>query len=418
MARTSVAVQRADVGGQASVGADPMRAILIKGRSAYGALRLFIDELAGAFARAGVEPVVIDGIVETDLAAALRRAATGGAELVFSFNILGDFTDRGQSVTDIAGAPHVIHYVDYPLTHWQALDATSAQAALLCVDRTHPVAIRSIWGADRFAHLGFCAHAAVGETVSPGADPGAFARARPIPILFTGTFYRRATPHWSDMPERAQQIFEAAYEVASAGVGLPALAALDAVLKQLGLEPADPRYAALRKGAAFVHEHLRFQRRLQLIQAADRLGVQLHVCGSGYENALDEFSNLVHHGEPSFHEALGLMAQARVVLNVNANFSAGSHERVFSAMNAGAAVVSDSSTFYAAAFRPGREIGLYSWDALDAGLAGLQALSQDAEAAHAMACAGQRRVLAEHRWDHRIGDILDAARQARARRAA
>jgi hypothetical protein len=395
-----------------------MRVILIKGRSAYGALRLFIDEVAAAFSRAGVEPAVIDATVEPDLATALRREAAGGAELAFSFNILGDFTDQGQCVTEIVGAPHVIHYVDYPLTHWPALDATSSKAALLCVDRTHPVTIRSIYGADRFAYVGFCPHAAIGQTVSPGADPDAFAQARPIPILFAGTFYRRATPHWSDMTQAAQRVFEAAYEVARACEGLPALGALDTVLEQMGVEPADPRYAPLRKGATFVHEQLRFHRRLELLQAADRLGVQLHVCGSGYEAALTEFSNLVHHGEPSLQDTLGLMAQARVVLNINANFSAGSHERVFSAMNAGAAVASDRSSFYAAAFLPGREIALYDWDDLDAGLVAVEALSRDPVAAHAMACAGQRRVLAEHRWDHRVGVILDAARQARARRAA
>ncbi len=246
---------------------------------------------------------------------------------MFSFNILGNFTDRGQSITAMAGAPHVIHYVDYPLTHWAALDATSSDVALLCIDRTHPVTVRSVYGADRFAHLDFCPHAAAGETVSPGTDPGAFAQARPIPILFPGTFYRHATPPWLEMPEPAQRIFEAAYEVAKATDGLPALGALDMVLTQLGFDPADPRYAALRKGATFVHEHLRVERRLQLIQAADRLGIQLHVCGSGYENAHTEFSNLVHHGEPSFIETLDLMARARVVLNINANFSAGSHER-------------------------------------------------------------------------------------------
>lgn len=395
-----------------------MRAILIKGRSAYGALRVFIDELAEAFSRAGIDPAIIDGTVEPDLAAALRREAAAGAELVFSFNILGDFTDRGQSVGALAGAPHVIHYVDYPITHWSALDATSPETALLCVDRTHPVAVRSIYGPDRFAHLGFCPHAAVGETVSPGPDPAAFARARPLPILFAGTFYRRAKPPWSEMPEGAQRIFAAAYEAASAADGLPALAALDMVLRQVGLEPTDPAHAPLRKGATFVHEHQRVERRMQLIQTAARLGIQLHVCGGDYGEVLGEFGNLVHHGEPSFHEALGLMAKARVVLNINANFSAGSHERVFCAMNAGAAAASDHSTFYAAAFPPGREIALYDWHDLEAGLATVEALSRDPEAAYAMACAGQQRVLAEHRWDHRVGVILDAARQARAKQAA
>ncbi len=87
-------------------------------------------------------------------------------------------------------------------------------------------------------------------------------------------------------------------------------------------------------------------------------------------------------------------------------------------MNAGAAAATDRSAYYDAAFRPGRDIAYYGWHDLEAGLAAVEALSQDPEAAYAMACAGQQRVLAEHRWDHRVGVILDAARQARAKRAA
>jgi spore maturation protein CgeB len=111
------------------------------------------------------------------------------------------------------------------------------------------------------------------------------------------------------------------------------------------------------------------------------------------------------------------MARSRVVLNVNANFGAGSHERPLCGMNAGAAAASDVSAFYAANFKVGEEIALYRWRDLEAGLAAVAELAKDAEAAFAMAQAGQRRVVAEHRWINRVETVIAAAEAARRARS-
>ena len=62
---------------------------------------------------------------------------------------------------------------------------------------------------------------------------------------------------------------------------------------------------------------------------------------------------------------LHLLRRARIVLNINNGFVAGGHERVFTAMCAGAAVFSEASRYYADVFRDdgsakGREIATFS----------------------------------------------------------
>jgi hypothetical protein len=102
------------------------------------------------------------------------------------------------------------------------------------------------------------------------------------------------------------------------------------------------------------------------------------------------------------------------VLNTNANFGAGSHERPFSASLAGAATFSDFSRYYAQVFEPGRNIELFRWKDLAGGMARLAALAADPVACFDHARSAKALTLAGHTWDHRIGRIVDAANAVRA----
>lgn len=95
-----------------------MRAVLIKGESRYEALTVFLDHLAAALQARGYDVAMIDAVAESDRGAALRREAASASDFVFTFNILGDYRDPdGRSLGQVFGAPHVVQYVDYPLTH-------------------------------------------------------------------------------------------------------------------------------------------------------------------------------------------------------------------------------------------------------------------------------------------------------------
>lgn len=394
-----------------------MRVILIKGRSGYDALRIFTDGLAEAFAARGYQPVVLDVPAEPDLAAALRReAAAGPVALVHAFTLLGEWRDgEGRSVGEIVGAPQVIQFVDYPFTHMQRLDGCTRAAAILTIDPSHADAINAVYGPDHFAHVGFCPHAAIGQPAPREVDAGAFAEARPIPILFCGTFYKTDTPPWAAQEARIRKIFEGAVELALSAEWMPALEALDQSMAGAGLNPADPGLVGFRKNATFVHEHVRAWRRFELLKAAAKAGLPLHVYGKGFEKHLYRFKSFTYGGEADLNQAIALMRRSRVVLNVNANFGRGSHERPLTALLAGAAPASDHSTFYAEQFSPDEDILLYRWKALDEGVARIGVLAADPQAAFAMAGAGQARVLAHHTWAQRIDPILAAADAARAR---
>jgi hypothetical protein len=392
-----------------------VRVVFLIGRSNYGAFQAFADELAAAFRERGYEPDVFTGPDST----LEEFAARGPSALAFSFNSYGDFrTAGGRSVSEVFQCPHVVHFLDHPLTHLVRLEATAPDVALLAIDPTHVDAVNAAYPAGRFSHVAFAPHGGVGAPRLE-LDAEAFAAARPTPILFAGSFYRpEGPPPWAKLPTNVQSIFEEAVERALACEWTPALSALDAALRRRGLNPEDSNISALRLLASYVHEHVRSHRRFELLKTAARLGLPLHVYGVGYEKVLYRFKNVTYGGEASFAETIELMGRSRVVLNINANFGAGSHERPLSALLAGAAAATDHSTFYEQNFAYGSELAVYRWRSLDADLAAIGELAENPSAAWDMARAGQARVLAGHRWAQRVEGILAAAEAADRRRLA
>ena len=393
-----------------------MRVILLKGGSAYDALRVFIDEIEAAFIRRGDEVRIIDLLGAPDFDPLLNAAAAGGPwDLVFSFNILAEYRDAAsRSIGEILQAPHVFHYVDHPFTHLNRLERTGPAAAIMTIDRSHGEAIRSAYPAHRFGHICFCPHAAIGEQAPAAADTAAFMEQRPIPVLFSGTFYKAGDVAWANLEPRVRRVFQDAFEIANSAEWMSATLAMDAAMRAHGLDPDAPEHQGFRKNSGFVHEHVRLGRRFDALKAAAKAGVPLHVYGKGYEKHLYRFRNVTYGGEAHFRQVVDLMRQSRVVLNINANFGQGSHERPLTALLAGAAVATDASTFYAENFDEGRDLLVYRWKALAEGMEALAELARDPARARDMAMSGQQKVVAGHRWDHRLATIIAAADAVRA----
>jgi hypothetical protein len=388
-----------------------VRIVLLKGPSMYEGTRTFIDHAAAAFAARGFVANVIDLAGVEDLFAPIHAAAaTGPVDLVYSINIFGEMRDAGGSgVAEIFGAPHVVWHVDYILSQEPRLVGTPAAARLLLVDPTQVEALRSIYGAERFPHVGFCAHAAVGEAAVDDPDPKAFAAKRPIPVLWTGSFQKSKARPWADAAPGPRGVFDDAYDMALSVEWMPPHQALDTVLAMRGLDLDDPANRGARTSAKLIDVEVRKTRRFEFVKALAKTGLPIHICGAGWESDLYRFKNVTYDGPTPMPRVSELMQQARVVLNTNGNFGAGSHERPLSALLAGAAAFSDYSGFYAKALGEDEGIRLFRWRDLPAGMAALEDLVSRPETAWSIAQAGKARVLAGHTWTHRVDTILKAA---------
>ncbi|MBS0363405.1 MAG: glycosyltransferase family 1 protein [Proteobacteria bacterium] len=388
-----------------------MRTLIMKGQSQYGGTRLFCDHAARAFARRGHQVEVLDlGAFDNGGPAILAHAASAARyDLVFTINIAGEFRDSlGRTIPDLYGGPHVVWHTDYILSQVARLHGTPKSTAMLMVDPTQVAAVKSIYGEDRFDHLGFFPHPAVGEPAPDDLSVDEFMARRPIEVLWSGSFQQPQAP-WAGVEGPARQVLQDALDLALSVEWAPPHEALDFVLKSRGLDLADPANRGAREAAYLVDLEVRKTRRHAFLEAVAATDVPVRICGAGWESELHRFRNAVYEGPVEMTRMAELMAQSRLVLNTNGNFGAGSHERPFSASLAGAATFSDFSHYYARVFRPGENIELFCWQDLDAGMAALSALVADPERSFAYARSAKAETLAHHTWDQRVGLILAAA---------
>ena len=382
----------------------------MKGQSQYGGTRLFCDLAAAAFGRRGFEVEVLDLAAAASPGTLILEHAAGSApfDLVFTINIAGNFVDTsGRTLPDLYGGPHVVWLTDYVLSNAERLHGTPKSTALLVVDPTQAEALRAIYGADRWDYIGFFPHPAVGEAAGDDASLAEFTQRRPIEVLWSGSFQKSEQP-WMELQETSRRVLHDALDVALSVEWTPPHEALDLVLRSRGLDLAKPASVTAREAAFLIDAEVRKTRRFEFLKAVAKTGLPVRICGLGWESQLYRFKNAVFEGPVEMSRMAELMAQSRLVLNTNGNFGAGSHERPFSASLAGAATFSDFSRYYAQVFEPGKNIELFHWKALDAGMAALTALAADPERCFEYARGAKASTAAHHTWDRRIDLILAA----------
>jgi hypothetical protein len=391
-----------------------MRILIVKGQSQYGGTRLFADEAAAAFRRRGHEVEVLDvGDVADAGPRLLAHAPTAGAELVFTINIAGEFRDsQGRSLSELYGAPHVIWHTDYILSQVARLRATPKSTAVLLVDPTQVEGVKSIYGEDRFDHIAFFPHPAVGQPAADDATLAEFLERRPIEVLWSGSF-QKPEQAWVGIEGPARQVFQDALDLALSLEWIPPLDALDTVLASRGIDLSDPAMAGAREAATLIDVEVRKTRRYEFLKAVAKTGLPLRICGVGWESQLYRFKNATYEGPVEMTRMAELMAQSRLVLNTNGNFGAGSHERPFSASLAGAATFSDFSRYYAQVFEPSANIELFHWKDLAVGMEKLKALAQDPQRCFEYARSAKAMTLAGHTWDRQVDQILAAGEDVR-----
>ncbi len=198
--------------------------------------------------------------------------------------------------------------VDHPLARH-----ISPGALVGCVDQTHLPIVSRYFDATPFffPHAGCCLE-------GPG-DPHAH---RDIDILFTGSF---------EDPR--------CYQPVPCG------------------EPSDLAHA--RTLFHLHNRHERYSRREAVLRTLADAGLTVDIFGNGWE-ALPVPHRF--HGPVPFREALALYRRAKIVLHICPGFPGGSHERVYSAQMAGAAVATDADQIAALLKEEGRRTAFAAAD--------------------------------------------------------
>jgi len=388
-----------------------MRFVLVKGQSQYGSLRLHVAQLAEALGELGEHARIVD-LTAQDAASQLAFALADPPDCVIGFNgVGGEIALPGRFVAQ----PSFVYaglYVDHPVHHLDRLTAGPAGQAVFFLDRSHVDFMHRWTLAGAFAHIGFLPPGANTLPIPADTSDAAFA-ARDIGLLFTGTYRGQPRPPWSDWTESpARTLVERTADHMIARGRTPLLDAAAAVLREAGGELSSDLLRQAAPLLAMVQAHVEAALRHRTLTALGDAGVPMNVYGLGWEPLCQAYPSFRHGGVGSFEETLALLRRSRMVLNINNGFVAGGHERVFTALCAGAAVVSEASAYYDEAFGPD-ELATCDIDRPDEIAGGIARLSNDIDALARLARAGHARATTEHRWANRAWDLVEAIRALR-----
>lgn len=358
----------------------PRTIIYIKG--VYDTLDLFTDNLIKAFEEMGNDSLIFDVGKETEskkkLQNILEKEYKNRKFCVVTFNNLGynlDFVPESQqksskeneipfltqkeNVWEYYEIPYFNILMDHPFHYEKALRNAPATSIVLCVDRNHVKYIRrfykNITQVDFLPHAGVelhCKHKPIQE--------------RGIDVLYAGALpiytVARMIPDLSSIREVDGK--EMMQDVLGELVHHPEKTteqAIEEYILNRRNDISEERLQEIIVKMRFLDSYATSFFREQAVRILVESGIQVTAFGTGWDQC--EWGNhpcLTYGGKVLAPQILPLMNDSKIVLNTMTWFKAGAHDRVFNGMLAGAAVVTDDSTYMRREFTDGKELVLFS----------------------------------------------------------
>lgn len=154
--------------------------------------------------------------------------------------------------------------------------------------------------------------------------------------------------------------------------------------------------------------YIKAWRRQRLIETLASMDIELDLFGNGWESS-DFKSNVNVHGTVPYAEMVQVISEAKVVVNDEACFNNGAHDRVFTAMLNGAVVISEYSTYLAEEFVDGQDLFLFDWQNIQEQLQVINRILIDDTYRERIAFNAYKKAIAKHTWYHRAQRLLEAA---------
>lgn len=385
----------------------------------YDTLDLFTEKLREAFEEMGYDSFVYDAAQERDSKQALMNlleienagdtARTGVSTFAcVTFNNLGynlDLPD-GRNIWEAYDVPYVNILMDHPFHYEKPLRNAPATSVVLCVDRNHVKYIRKHF--KNIRQTDFLPHAGVelGRKHKPLAERG-------IDVLYAGALpiytVAKMIPDLSSIREVDGQ--EMAQDVLAELVQNPQRTTEDVIaeyLRDKRNDISEQRIHEIIVQMRFIDSYATSFFREQAVRILVESGIRVTAYGTGWDQC--EWSDnpyLDYRGKVLAPEILPLMNDSKVVLNTMTWFKAGTHDRVFNGMLAGAAVVTDDSAYMRSMFRDGEELVMFSLKELGTLPERVCSLFGHMDETQQMANRGYRAAKEGHTWKSRAEYICE-----------
>lgn len=330
----------------------------------YESKRYFTHHLADSLAKLGVRIKIVD-VQEGPLSSeALKEMIDFRPDLTCSFNTLLPISED-RYLGDVLHIPHLSILLD-PAIYSTAL-TRSPFSILSCVDRDDCHLLET----SGFPRVFFFPHAVEKSLIGSGKHE------KTHEVVFLGSCYdyESLRVSWRQQnPENINQVLDDAIDIVFSDNRTSLAEALTKAWSATGRSPEGVDFPAL---FYYLDNYTRGRDRVELIRAIKDAPV--HVYGAlssdnavgvlGWSPYLAGNKNVTVHPQVSFTESMHILQHSKIALNSMPFFKNGSHERVLTALAAGALPVTTDTVFFRENFKENEEIVFYQpkkWENVNA----------------------------------------------------
>lgn len=396
-------------------------------------LSYFSHQMAGEFQKLGYAVFFYDLKQEESSAGKLRKFIRPRETVLVTFNFQGLEKEAGvyrEGIGYLWDTYHIPCYniaADHPYFYDDRLKDLPEKYRHISIDRRQKAYFEEFY--PEYVSRGFLPLAGTGlrqgedeaKTGKAGAQGAAEQAAPCYDVILTGNYTKLSffEPYinWINEEYAAfyRGIIDDLLEHPACTVEEVALAHCE---REMGKEPNDQLRIALHK-MIFIDLYVRNYWRGKAVRTLVNAGIPVHVVGKGWEELEDvrHPECLKLHPQTDSVTCLGMLADAKVSLNVMPWFKDGAHDRVFNSILNGAVCVTDPSRYLEEELHEGDGVCYVALQDMDALPGKVKDLLQNDSGRNEIVRRGRAIVEQKHTWAQRAKTLAAWIREDTAQQA-
>ena len=387
-----------------------MNILVYKDEWAYSVVNLFVENSVYFLRKKGHNVTIIDANNSDAINTLLNIFNTQVVDLVINFGkATNPILNDGRPLYDAANTTLLAVYVDHPAYHIPSLTENIKNFLCCFNDKQHVDYINEILPNHHKISF-FLPHGGLTTNIEEDNQIKTFEKykkQKTIDIVFAGTFLNDIEKPWHDNLACPSKLLDEVFELFMYDDYLSIQEAFKIVFDRNKILFSSIGKIQLSNLYRVVQNYIRSYSRILLIKKLSESGLNITICGNGWENFAKEHKNINYIGALDIKENLELIKKAKVLINVTPTLRNGSHERVFTGMLNNTVLFSDRSRYYDEFFEDEKNILYYSFNSLDKDIEKLKTILSDDKKLFEISQNAYEIANKYHTWENRVDTILD-----------
>lgn len=391
-----------------------MKIVVFKGEFQYGVVDLFIDEMVKELEKKVDEVIICNLLEENIMNKLIEIFSTKLIDCVIAFNGIGfdiKTSNNNQSLYDVVNTNFLGIYVDHP-AYQLSRCAEPIKNYLCCFnDRKHVEYLNSILPSNHkisffLPHGGFISNS---NKILKIED---YKEEKEIDIFFAGSFLGSGQKPWKESQHYLSETLDKISELILNDDYISIHEAFEIILKKEGISFSTFSKVQLEKFYIQMMNYIRAYKRVTLLKKLSESNLKIVLSGNNWDDFLKDLpeniaSNITYKNGLNINETLKLVKKSKIMINLSAILSNGSHERVFSGMLNQSVVFTDKSSYYDEYFEDEKNILYYSFNSLEKDINKLKIFLTDDKKLYDMSFDAYDIAIKSHTWENRVDKILE-----------